>query len=235
MFLASIPEYCTPTLTKHLQVNEVSAEALVVEKRDTTGTLRIRRLRKEGKIPAILYGHGQDNINLSIDSRAIAKFVDNGQYFVALSGAVNDTAMIKEVQWDAFGSRILHIDFARVDASETIEISLPLHMKGDSPGAGLGGMVTLLSHELKISCPANALPEFLEVSIENLQLDGSISASEVILPAGATLVGNPSETLITCPPPKGSSVETGDAEEAPADAGADGDAAAEAEGGEAAE
>lgn len=211
---------------------EVSAEALVVEKRDTTGTLRIRRLRKEGKIPAVLYGHGQDNINLSIESRAIAKFVDNGQYFVALSGAVNDTAMIKDVQWDAFGSRILHVDFARVDASETIEVSLPLHMKGDSPGAGLGGMVTLLSHELKISCPANALPEFLEVSIENLQLDGSITASEVALPDGASLVGNPSETLITCPPPKGA--ETVEADDAPAEAASTGDAAAE-EGGDAAE
>jgi len=207
----------------------VSAEALVVEKRDTTGTLRIRRLRKEGKIPAVLYGHGQDNVDLSIDSRAIAKVVDNGQYFVALSGAVSDTAMIKEVQWDAFGSRILHIDFARVDASETIEISLPLQMKGESPGAGLGGMVTQLVHDLKILCPANKLPESLEVSIDNLQLDGSVSASEVVLPEGASLVGNPNETVISCPPPKGAETEA-PADDAAAPA-AEGDAAPEGEGG----
>lgn len=200
----------------------MSAEALVVEKRDTTGTLRIRRLRKEGKIPAVLYGHGQENVCLSIDSRAVSKVVDHGHYVVALSGAVNDTAMIKEVQWDAFGSRILHLDLARVDAAEAIEVSLPLTVKGEAPGATLGGMVTQLVHDLKITCPANVLPDFLEISIDNLQLDGSVSASEVVLPPGASLVGNPSETLISCPTPKGAKgadEDAGDAGDAPAEGG----------------
>lgn len=188
----------------------MSAEALIVEKRDTTGTLRIRRLRKEGKVPAVLYGHGQDNINLAIDSRAVSKLVDHGHYIVSLGGAVTETAMIKEVQWDAFGSRILHLDLARIDASESVEASLPLQMKGEAPGAGLGGMVTQLNHELKITCPANILPDFLEVNIDNLQLDGSITANEVVLPEGAELVGNPLETIITCPPPKGAAVADAD-------------------------
>ena len=99
----------------------MSAEALVVEERELTGTLRIRRLRKEGKVPAVLYGQGKDSVNLSIDNRAVAKVVDHGRYIVKLSGAVSDTAMIKEVQWDAFGSRILHLDLARIDASESVE------------------------------------------------------------------------------------------------------------------
>ena len=195
----------------------MSAEALVVEKRETTGTLRIRRLRKEGKVPAVLYGHGQENVNLSVDSRALAKMVDHGHYVVALSGAVSETAMIKDVQWDAFGSEILHIDLARVDASEAIEVSLPLHVKGESPGAGLGGMVSQLSHELKISCPANMVPDFLDISIDDLQLDGHVTAGDVELPKGASLIGDPAETLITCAMPRG--------EEAPSD----GDAPSEPE------
>ena len=181
----------------------MSAEALVVEKRETTGTLRIRRMRNEGKIPAVLYGHGEESVNLAIDSRAVSKMVDHGHYIVSLSGAVSETAMIKEVQWDAFGSRILHIDLARVDASESIEVSLPLVVKGEAPGAGLGGMVNQLSHELKIACPANKLPDSLDISIDNLQLEGSVTASEVELPEGASLVGDPAETLITCTTPKG--------------------------------
>ena len=189
------------------------SEALIVEKRDMTGTLRIRRLRKEGKIPAILYGHGKENVNLAIDGRAVAKIVDVGQYVVTLGGAVTETAMIKEVQWDAFGSRILHLDLARIDASESVEASLPLQMKGEAPGANIGGMVTQLTHELKITCPANILPDYLEVSIENLEPDGSVSASEVILPDGAALVGNPLETIITCPPPKGAAADEADDDE----------------------
>ena len=208
----------------------MSAEALEVEKRDTTGTLRIRRLRKEGKIPAVLYGHGQDNVSLSIDSRAASKVVDNGQYVVSLSGAVNDTALIKEVQWDAFGSRILHIDLARVDASEAIEVSLPLNMKGEAPGASLGGMLTQLVHEVKIKCPADRLPEYLEINIDNLQLDGSMAASEVVLPEGASLVGNPNETLISCPTPKGAEEVAAGEGDAPAE-GAEGAADGEADGG----
>ena len=192
----------------------MSAEALVVEKRETTGTLRIRRLRKEGKVPAVLYGRGQDNVNLAIDSRAVSKLVNHGHYIVTLSGAVSETAMIKDVQWDAFGSRVLHLDMARIDASESVEASLPLQMKGEAPGAGLGGMVTQLTHELKIACPANILPDYLEVNIENLQLDGSVTASEVVLPAGAALVGNPAETIITCPPPKGAAAADSDEEAA---------------------
>ncbi len=191
----------------------MSAEALEVEKRETTGTLRIRRMRKAGKIPAVLYGHGQGSVNLAIDSRAAAKMIEHGHYVVALSGAVTETAMIKEVQWDVFGTQILHIDLARVDAAEAIEIALPLHVKGEAPGAGLGGMVTQLSHELKITCPANRLPDFLDIIIDNLQLDGSITASEVELPEGASLVGDPAETLISCVTPKGSdagSVSDGD-------------------------
>jgi large subunit ribosomal protein L25 len=174
-------------------------------------------MRKEGKIPAVLYGHGEDCINLSIDSRAVSKMVDTGHYIVSLSGAVSDTAMIKDVQWDAFGSSILHIDLARVDAAEAIEVSLPLHVKGDAPGASMGGMVSQLSHELKITCPANALPDFLEVSIDDLQLDGSITASDVALPAGASLVGNPLETLISCSEPRGAS-SSSDAEDGEAGA-----------------
>ena len=204
----------------------MSAEALVVEKRDTTGTLRIRRLRKEGKIPAVLYGHGQESLNLSIDSRAVAKMVDHGHYVVALSGAVTETAVIKEVQWDAFGSRILHLDLARVDASEAIEVALPLHVKGEAPGANLGGMVNQLVHEVKISCPANALPDFLEVSIDDLQLEGSISADQITLPAGASFVGDEHETLLTCTVPKGTESEDGE-EEAADEPAAEGDAAAE--------
>ncbi len=210
----------------------MSSEALVVEKRETTGTLRIRRMRNEGKIPAVLYGHGKECINLSVDSRAVSKMVDTGHYIVSLSGAVSDTAMIKDVQWDAFGSSILHIDLARVDAAEAIEVSLPLHVKGDAPGANMGGMVSQLSHELKITCPANALPDFLEVSIDDLQLDGSIIASDVALPEGATLVGNPLETLISCAEPRGAS--SSDAEEGDAVAEPEVIGKAEEEGGEAA-
>ena len=113
-------------------------------------------------------------------------------------------------------------------------------MKGEAPGVSLGGMLSQLVHEVKIKCPADKLPEYLEISIENLQLDGSVAASEVKLPEGATLVGNPNETLISCPTPKGAEEVEETADDAPAEEGAEGsEGAAEADteggGGDAAE
>jgi large subunit ribosomal protein L25 len=188
----------------------VSAEALKVEKREETGTLRMRRMRQAGMVPAVLYGHGQECLNLKVDQRHVRKMVDHGHYIVALSGAVSETAMIKEVQWDAFGSRILHLDLARVDATEKVEATLPLNVKGEAPGSNMGGIVTQVGHEIKIMCPANVLPDFLEVSIDELQLDGSITVADVAIPAGAEYVTDAAETLITCAAPRGAKTDDGE-------------------------
>lgn len=188
----------------------MSAEALKVEKREETGTLRMRRMRAAGMVPAVLYGHGQDCLNLKVDQRHIRKMVDHGHYIVSLSGAVSETAMIKEVQWDAFGSRILHLDLARISATEKVEATLPLNVKGEAPGAGLGGIVTQVGHEIKLMCPANILPDSLEVSIDDLQLDASITAGDVPIPDGAELLNDPGESMITCYLPRGSESDAAD-------------------------
>jgi len=94
------------------------AEVLNCEQRDFTGTLRNRRLRETGKIPAVLYGRG-DCKSLSIDTRDVSSAIRHGSRIVELKGSVNESAMIKEVQWDAFGVDVLHVDLARIDASES--------------------------------------------------------------------------------------------------------------------
>ena len=182
-------------------------------------------MRKAGKIPAVLYGHGQEAVNLSIESKVVNKTVHAGQYVVALTGAVSETAVIKEVQWNAFGTEVLHLDFARVDANEAIEVTLPLVLKGDAPGVGLGGMVVQLMHEIKITCPANAVPESLVLNIENLQLGEVIPASEIPLPDAASLAIESNDGVVSCNEPRGAKAEdeVADAADAPADAGGDGD------------
>ncbi len=176
-------------------------------------------MRKAGKIPAVLYGHGQDSVNLAIDSKQVNKTVQAGQYIVTLSGAVNETAMIKDVQWDAFGTEVLHLDFARVDASEKVEVTLPLTVKGDAPGAVLGGMVVQLMHEIKILCPADKVPESLEVSIDNLELGAVIPASAIPLPASAELAIDANDGVVSCNEPRGAKGQSGDetADGAPAE------------------
>jgi len=119
--------------------------------------------------------------------RELNKVIDHGSHIVDLKGGANESALIKDVQWDAFGTKVIHLDLTRVDANEAVEVTLPIELKGEAAGTRQGGTVNFHKHDLTILCPANLLPDKLEVKIADLEVDQSISASDVELPAGAEL------------------------------------------------
>ncbi len=163
-------------------------ETIEVQKRDSLGSLKTRKLRLRGLVPAILYGHGEENICLMLRVEKVKSLVNHGTKLVNLVGDVTDTALLRDVQWDCFGSEILHLDFARVSQSESVEVTLPIHLAGEAPGINEGGQLRFVSHQMVIRCPASFIPEFLSVSVSNLHLGQAIHAGEVILPEGATSV-----------------------------------------------
>lgn len=163
-------------------------ETIEVKSRDAVGSLRVRKLRQTGLVPAILYGHGETNVNLAISKDVVNRVVRHGTKMLALTGAVQDTALLREVQWDAFGIDILHVDLARVSRDETVDVTLPVELHGEAPGLSEGGQLKFTTHELHIRCPAGSIPEHLVVSLSNLRLGQSIHANEVSLPEGATMV-----------------------------------------------
>lgn len=189
------------------------ADLLNVETRETTGTLRMRRLRKTGKIPAVLYGHGEGTLALTLDRKELDRIVGHGGHIVDLKGAVTEGALIKEIQWDAFGSSILHVDLTRIDPNEKVEVALPVELKGDAPGTHNGGVVQHLLHELTIVCPASAVVDSLQLKINGLELDQTLTAGDVELPAGASLAGEPTDVIASCSVPSAAPVaaEEGDA------------------------
>jgi large subunit ribosomal protein L25 len=174
----------------------MSTDTIEVQNREGTGTLASKKLRQTGQVPAILYGHGESNVNLAVKGDAISKLIHQGSKILSLTGAVNETALVKDVQWDAFGMDILHVDFARVSQSEAVEVTLPVEVHGEAPGIAQGGVLSVLLHDLTISCPANAVPESLSVSIAQLNLGDSIQAKEVELPEGASLVGDEADVVV---------------------------------------
>ncbi len=158
----------------------------------------MRRLRADGRIPAVLYGHGKENINLQADVREVEKLVRESHHVVELRGAVNESALVREVQWNSLGSDVLHLDLARIDATEMIEVELTIELRGIAPGTREGGIVRQLVHEVSLKCPANKLPDVLEVSINDLKLDGSITAAELEIPSEAELLIESDTVLVTC-------------------------------------
>jgi large subunit ribosomal protein L25 len=163
-------------------------ETIEVTTREAVGTSRVQKLRATGLIPAVLYGHGEANVNLAIAKDVVNNVVRHGSKMLALTGAVQDTALLREVQWDSFGIDILHVDLTRVSKDEAVEVTLPVELHGEAPGLGEGGQLKFTTHELTIRCPAGSIPEHLVVSVANLHLGQSVHANEVTLPAGATMV-----------------------------------------------
>lgn len=177
------------------------AERLQVELRHARGKRNNRRLRRAGSIPAVLYGHQKENLPLAVPAELLEALVHHGNRLVTLCGAVNESALIREVQWDTWATHILHVDFTRVTAHEKVQVQLPVELRGEAPGVKEGGVVEQLIHEVQIECPASAVPEKLDVNINQLNLNESITLADLELPEAAALLGDPMEPAVHCVAP----------------------------------
>lgn len=174
----------------------MSSETISVSKRETVGSNACKRLRAKGQVPAILYGHGQENINLAIQAEVLGNVIKHGTKLLTLTGDISDTAILRQVQWDTYGTDVVHVDLYRVSASESVEVTLPIHLHGEAPGTSEGGQLVFQTHELTILCPVTSIPDFLVVGISGLHVGQSIHANEVTLPAGASLVTTGSRIVV---------------------------------------
>lgn len=178
----------------------MSSEVLNCEPREALGTSASRRLRRAGRVPANLYGHGEKNLNLAVPKDDIDAALRHGAHMVQLKGAVNDTALIREIQWNTYGTEVLHLDLTRVSMTEKVEVTLGIELRGEAPGEKEGGDVNLLLHEVTILCPAGKIPEKIEVNVNDLHLDAVIRAADLPLPEGAELAIDPESVVVTCQP-----------------------------------
>jgi len=177
------------------------ADVLNVSLREGLGKRQCRRLRQHGQIPAVLYGHGLENVNLALTAAEIDAAVRRSVKLVDVRGAVSDSALIKHVQWNTFGTAVLHVDLTRVSAEEAVDVTVAVVLGGEAPGAKQGGMVEHFLHEVEIRCPAKSLPDRFLVRINELDLGNSILARDIKLPEGAELLSDPDAVVATCQAP----------------------------------
>jgi large subunit ribosomal protein L25 len=161
---------------------------LAVEARDTKGKHRNRRLRESGKIPAVLYGHGLESVSLSVGSDVLTAAIRHGSRLVSLAGAVNESAFIRDLQWNTWGTHIVHVDFTRISEFEIVEVRVPVELRGEAPGVREGGVVSQLIHEVELACPAAVIPEKLYVNINHLELNGEVRLANLEVPEGAKIL-----------------------------------------------
>jgi large subunit ribosomal protein L25 len=169
---------------------------LAVEPRDIQGKHNNRRLRRSGKIPGVLYGHGLENVSLAVAADALTAAIRHGSRLVSLTGAVSESAFIRELQWDTWGTNIVHVDFTRISEHEIVEVRIPVELRGEAPGVREGGVVVQLIHEVELACPASLIPEKLAVNINHLMLTQSILLSSLELPEGAKILADDLEAIL---------------------------------------
>lgn len=165
---------------------------LPAEKRETRGSRWARRLRKVGKMPAIIYGHGEAPETVSIPVRDLNNLLERGAHLVELT--VDGTAhqcLIKDVQYDHLGIQPVHADFTRVDLNERVNVRVPLEFRGTPVGVNEGGMLDHDMVDIEVECLVTEIPGSIRVNVSNLKLGQSLHVRELEFPPNVNAIAAP--------------------------------------------
>jgi large subunit ribosomal protein L25 len=166
----------------------MAAEKITAEKRNEFGKGAARRIRRENKIPAVVYGHGNDPIHLTLPGHATMMALKHGGANALLELSIDgkDTlALTKQVQIDPIKRHLEHIDFVVVVKGEKVTVEVPVHLNGE---AARETLVVVDNATIQLEAEATHIPEFVEVDIEGLPAGTQILASDLKLPSGSTLL-----------------------------------------------
>ncbi|MGH0037636.1 MAG: 50S ribosomal protein L25 [Myxococcota bacterium] len=216
----------------------MSANSLAVEIRTDKGKGVARKLRQSGRVPAILYGHGNEPTSLALDPRVLEGILresDAGMNtLIDLKGdprIAGKMVMVKDLQREPVRGEVLHADLLEIDANQKVHVSVPVHVKGTPTGVSLsGGILDQVIRELELECLPGAIPEELALDVSGLDLGESLHVRDITLPAGVTLLtdGDLSVVSVAAATVTAEDLEVAEGEEAPAE-GAEAPEAAPAE------
>jgi large subunit ribosomal protein L25 len=177
--------------------------------RKTTGNSPARSLRREGRIPAVLYGPKTEPILLSIDSREfeqIAKKSTIGSVLLNLQiqngDATSRPAMVKELQTHPVTHRFLHVDFYEIDMQRKIKVMVPVVVRGKAKGVEDGGLLQIVRREIEVLCLPTEIPEAFEVDVSDLDIGDAIHLEDIQTVVNVEIVEETNVTVVTVLAPK---------------------------------
>ncbi len=197
---------------------------LTAETRDRAGKGASRAVRREGRVPAVIYGAGEAPATIHVEEKALTRMLSTGHFMnsvimIDLAGASNRT-LPKDVQFHPVSDRPIHVDFLRISEHSKVTVNVPVHFTDEegSPGIKRGGVLNVVRHELELVCDASEIPEGIEIALTGLDIGDAIHISAVTLPGGAVpTIDDRDFTIATIVAPSALKSQEGDAdEEAPA-------------------
>ncbi|MDD3516843.1 MAG: 50S ribosomal protein L25/general stress protein Ctc [Chromatiales bacterium] len=191
---------------------------LIAEKRDDKGKGASRRLRRAGKVPAILYGGGKDPLPLNLDHNALIKNLEHEAFYshiltVKLDGGA-EKAILRDIQRHPYKPTVLHVDLLRVSEDQKIRVHVPLHFLNEESCVGVktsGGTIAHTLAEVEVECLPRDLPEYIAVDLANVNVGETIHLSNLELSAGVALVQLMHEhdlPVVSVHKPRGAAEET---------------------------
>jgi large subunit ribosomal protein L25 len=166
------------------------------------GSSSARRLRAEGKIPAVVYGHGMDPISVSVDRRELRQALSGGAGMNTILDLTVDgdvyPSLIKDIQRHPVRRSVEHIDFIQVNLNEEIVVSVPIHLEGEAKDVlSQNGLVDLTMQELEVRTTPRSIPDGITIDVTDMTMDTVIRIEDLDLPAGVTAEGDPDTPVVT--------------------------------------
>lgn len=165
----------------------------VAEPRSATGSSASKIIRRQGKVPAVIYGGNQDPAMLVLDHNELLKHLAHEAVYshvldIKVDGRT-EKAVLKHIQRHPAKPQILHIDFLRIDETHKIKVRVPLHFVNESSSVGVkkGGVINHSIVDIEVSCLASSLPEYIAVDMANVDIGVTLHLSDLVLPAGVEI------------------------------------------------
>lgn len=198
------------------------AVTLSAQPRERTGTRYAKRLRDAGQLPAVVYGHKQDPVSITLDMHETLLHLKRGEKFFELDlGGNKEYVLLKDLGYGYLGDNIIHADFARVDLDERVDVRVSLHYVGEAKGLKTAGAIMMHPvTELELNCLITNLPEEIEVDTSHMDVGDVIHAGEITLPLETMELITDPDTVIAQMVLKAEQPEEDEASEVDADAAA---------------
>ena len=173
------------------------AVSVKATRRNDIGTRKVRRLREKGLIPGVIYGHGQDAESITLQKHEVELAILHGERLLEITCEEStQNVLIKEVQYDTFGQKVLHLDLTRVNLDERVEVTVPIILRGTPEGVTADdGILQQALSEIQIECTVQSIPEEIVVMVTEMKVGDRLLVGDLPLGDGTKLLGDPGATV----------------------------------------
>jgi large subunit ribosomal protein L25 len=176
----------------------METKSLQIQIKKDCGSRIASKHRKSGLIPAILYGHKQENLMFLLDKKEFIKAFDSGIKTVSLKwDSSEEMALIKDIQFDTFGKEILHIDFVRIALTEKVTTSVPIVLYGTAQGVKEGGILDHAMKEVEIECLPTEIPKDIRIDVSGLKIKDSLHINDIEVSPNVKILENPDTIVVS--------------------------------------